>query len=69
MDDLATAGEPVLQVALMLLKYRRAADLDAVLRSLFQLSSQVISPQQAKNVLDTISVYGMSVNPVVGRRG
>ncbi len=40
--------------------------LDAVLRALFQVLSQVISPQQAKDLLDTIRVYVMSVNPVVG---
>ncbi len=66
MDDSAMVGEPILQVALTLLKYGRAAELDAVLRSLFQVLSQVISPQQAKNLLDTIRVYVMSVNPVVG---
>lgn len=37
-----------------------------MLRSLFQMLSQVISPQQANDLLDTIWVYVMSVNPVLG---
>lgn len=60
-------GEPILQVALSLLKYGRSVELDAVLRSIFELLSQVLSAERAKNMLDTIRVYVMSVNPVVGK--
>ena len=49
-----------------LLKYGRAVELDVVLRALFEFLSQMISPERAKNLLDTIRVYVMSVNPVVG---
>ena len=66
MDDSAMVGEPLLQVALTLLKYGRAVELDEILRALFALLSQMISPERAKNLLDTIRVYVMSVNPVVG---
>lgn len=54
MDDSAMVGEPILQVALTLLKYGRAVELDEVLRGLFAFLSQVISPERAKNLLDTI---------------
>ncbi|MFY8199456.1 MAG: hypothetical protein ACOVLE_02205 [Pirellula staleyi] len=37
-----------------------------MLRSLFQMLSQVVGIQQAKDLLDTIRVYVMSVNPVLG---
>lgn len=66
MDDGSMAGEPFLQVAFTLLKYGRDLDLETVLRSLFQTVSTAISPQQAENLLDTIRVYVMSVNPTVG---
>ena len=66
MDDSEMRGEPILQVALSLLKYGRSVELDAVLRSIFELLSQVLSAERAKNMLDTIRVYVMSVNPVVG---
>ncbi len=66
MDDSAMVGEPLLQVALTLRKYGRAAELDVVLRALFEFLSQMISPARAKNILDTIRVYVMSVNSVVG---
>ncbi len=66
MDDEAMVGDPILQIALTLLKYGRVAELDAVLRSLFQMLSQVVGIQQAKDLLDTIRVYVMSVNPVLG---
>lgn len=67
MDDAAMVGDPILQVALTLLKYGRTAELDGVLRALFQMLSQAINQQQAKNLLDTIRVYVMSVN--TGLRG
>ncbi|MEZ6087882.1 MAG: Rpn family recombination-promoting nuclease/putative transposase [Pirellulaceae bacterium] len=66
MDDATMVGEPVLQVAFTLLKYGRSSQLDAVLRPLFQMLSQAISQHQAKDLLDTIKVYVMSVNRVVG---
>jgi hypothetical protein len=59
-------GEPILQVALTLLKYGRASELEAVLRSLFEVLSQGLTTERAKNLLDTIRIYVMSVNPVVG---
>jgi hypothetical protein len=55
-------------MALTLLKYGRVAELNVVLRTLFQMLSQVISPQQARDLLDTIRVYVMSVNPVLGEK-
>jgi predicted transposase YdaD len=66
MDDSEMKGDPILQVALTLLKYGRRPDLEFVLRFLFELLSVAIQPQRAKDVLDTIRVYVMSVNPVVG---
>jgi len=66
MEDAAMVGDPILQMALTLLKYGRDAELDTVLRSLFQMLSQVVGLQQAKDLLDTIRVYVMSVNPVLG---
>ncbi len=68
MDDTAMGGEPILQVAFTLLKYGREPDFESSLRSLFQMLSQAISQQQAKNLLDTIRVYVMSVNPVIGEQ-
>jgi predicted transposase YdaD len=66
MEDAAMTGHPNLQVTLTLLKYGRGAKLEAALRLLFKMLSQVMSPQQARDVLDTIRVYAMSVNPSVG---
>ncbi len=66
MDDEAMVGDPILQIALTLLKYGRVAELDGVLRSLFQMLSQVVGLRQVKDLLDTIRVYVMSVNPVLG---
>jgi len=66
MDDAAMAGEPILHAALKLLKYGRDIDLEAILRPLFEMLAQVLSPQQAQNLLDTIRIYVMSVNPVIG---
>ena len=66
MDDSEMSGEPILQVALSLLKYGRSVELGAVLRSLFEVLSPVLSAERAKNIVDTIQVYVMSVNPVVG---
>jgi hypothetical protein len=66
MEDAAMTGHPNLQVTLTLLKYGRGANLEAALRLLFEALSQVMSPQQARDVLDTIRVYAMSVNPSVG---
>ena len=40
----------------------REAELQVVLRSLFEMLSQVLSPLQARDLLDTIRVYVMSVN-------
>jgi predicted transposase YdaD len=68
LDDKAMVGDPILQMALTLLKYGRVAELNVVLRTLFQMLSQVISPQQARDLLDTIRVYVMSVNPVLGEK-
>lgn len=48
------AGHPNLQVTLTLLKYRRGRELENVLRSLFEWLSEVLSPQKARNLLDTI---------------
>ncbi len=66
MDDAAMAGDSILQVALTLLKYGRTAELDALSRILFQMLSQKISQQLARDLLDKIRVYVMSVNPVLG---
>jgi predicted transposase/invertase (TIGR01784 family) len=66
MEDSKMAGEPILQVALALLKYGRSSELESVLRLLFELLARSIHSQQARDVLDTIRVYVMSVNPVVG---
>jgi len=66
MDDAAMSGEPILHAALKLLKSGRQADLEVILRSLFELLAQSLSPSQAKNLLDTIRIYVMSVNPVIG---
>lgn len=66
MDDSEMRGEPILQVALTLLKYGRERELEAVLRSLCELLSQGLTGERAKNLLDTIRIYVMSVNPVVG---
>jgi predicted transposase YdaD len=66
MDDGAMAGEPILHAALKLLKYGRRADLEVILRSLFEVLAQSLSAQQARNLLDTIRIYVMSVNPVMG---
>jgi hypothetical protein len=66
MADAAMVGDPNLQVTLTLLKYGRGKNLEEILRSLFEWLSEVISPQQARDLLDTIRVYVMSVNPVVG---
>lgn len=65
MCDAEMSGEPILQVALSLKKYSRSVELDAVLRSLFELLSQTLTAERAKNILDTIRVYVMSVNPMV----
>ena len=66
MDDKAMVGDPFLQIALTLLKYVRVAELDAVQRSLFQMLSQIVGLQHVKDLLDTIRVYVMSVNPDLG---
>jgi len=66
MDDTAMTGHPNLQVTLTLLKYGRGPSLEAALRSLFAMLSQVLTAQQASQLLDTIRVYAMSVNPSVG---
>jgi hypothetical protein len=66
MEDAAMVGEPILHAALKLLKYGRQADLEVTLRSLFEMLARVLSPQQAQNLLDTIRIYVMSVNPVIG---
>ena len=66
MADAEMVGDPNLQVTLTLLKYGRGENLENILRSLFQWLSEILSPQQARNLLDTIRVYVMSVNPVVG---
>lgn len=66
MDDAEMASEPILQATLKLLKYGRTPDLEVILRAMFEVLSQVLNAQQAKNLLDTIRVYVMSVNPVIG---
>lgn len=66
MADTEMVGDLNLQVTLTLLKYGRGENLDNILRSLFEWLSEVLSPQQARDLLDTIRVYVMSVNPVVG---
>ncbi|MBL8890096.1 MAG: Rpn family recombination-promoting nuclease/putative transposase, partial [Planctomycetaceae bacterium] len=66
MADDEMVGHPNLQVTLTLLKYGRGKNLEVILRSLFEWLSEILSPQQARNMLDTIRVYVMSVNPVVG---
>lgn len=66
MDDAGMSDDPILHTALKLLKYGRQADLEAILRSLFEMLSQSLSHAQAKNLLDTIRIYVMSVNPVIG---
>jgi len=66
MDDAAMSGEPILHATLKLLKYGRQADLEVILRSLFEMLAQTLSPQKAQNLLDTIRIYVMSVNPVIG---
>jgi len=49
-----------------LLKYGRQADLETVLRSLFEMLARELDPNQVKNLLDTIRIYVMSVNPIIG---
>ena len=66
MDDAKMTGDPILQVALALLKYGRGSELETVLRYLFDILARVMQPQRARDLLDTIRVYVMSVNPVVG---
>ncbi len=66
MADTEMVGDLNLQVTLTLLKYGRGKNLDNILRSLFEWLSEVLSPQQARDLLDTIRIYVMSVNPVVG---
>ncbi len=66
MDDATMAGDPILQVALTLLKYGRTTELDAILRTLYQMLAQILSQQQARDLLNTIRVYVMSVNSVLG---
>ncbi|TWT89410.1 Rpn family recombination-promoting nuclease/putative transposase [Neorhodopirellula pilleata] len=66
MDDTTMVGEPILQLALTLLKYGREPTLDVALRPVLQLLAQTVSPQQARNLLDTIRIYVMSVNPIIG---
>lgn len=66
MDDATMGGHPILQVALTLLKYGREPQLDVALRPLLQMLAQTIGMEQAKNVLDSIRTYVMSVNPIVG---
>jgi predicted transposase YdaD len=68
LDDAQMVGDPILQLTLKLLKYGRERELEAVLRSLFQMLAQVTSQQQAKDLLDTIRIYVMSVNPVIGEQ-
>ncbi len=68
MDDASMVGEPILQTALTLLKYGREAELQAVLRPLLQMIAQTLAPQQARNWLDTIRIYVMSVNPGIGEQ-
>ena len=66
MDDSVMAGDPILQVTFTLLKYGREADLEVFLRPVLQLLSRSFPGHQAKNLLDTIRTYVMSVNPIVG---
>ncbi len=66
MADEAMAGEPVLQVTLLLLKYGREPELDAVIRSVFRLIAEHFEGPRAASLLDTVRKYIMSVNPVVG---
>lgn len=66
MDDREMANEPILHAALKLLKYGRQTDLEVILRSLFEMLAQSLSAQQARNLLDTIRIYVMSVNPILG---
>jgi predicted transposase/invertase (TIGR01784 family) len=66
MEDADMVGHPNLQVTLTLLKYGRGLGLEQALRELFGMLAQSLTPQQATNLLDTIRVYAMSVNPVVG---
>ena len=58
-------GEPIFQIALTWLTYGRTSELEAVLKSLFELMSQGLMLERAKNLLDTIRIYVMSVNPKV----
>jgi hypothetical protein len=66
MADDYMPGEPVLRIALALLKYGRSLELVSVLRVLFELLAREMQPPQVKDVLDTIRTYVMSVNPVIG---
>jgi hypothetical protein len=66
MDDAKMAGPPILRAALTLLKYGRSSQLEFVLRRLFEFLADAIQPQQATAVLETLRLYVMSVNPVLG---
>ena len=64
--DAALVGEPILQLTFTLLKYGREPNLEVPLRQVLRLLSKSLSDQQAKNWLDTIRIYIMSVNPALG---
>lgn len=66
MADSVMAGEPILHVTFTLIKYGRDADLEMFLRPVLRLLSKSLPGYDAKNLLDTIRTYVMSVNPVVG---
>lgn len=66
MEDQKMTGHPVLQMALTLLKYGRESRLEVVLHSLFQVLAQSMSGQEARDVLDTVRSYVISVNPSIG---
>jgi hypothetical protein len=66
MADDSMPEEPILRIALALLKYGRSLELVSVLRVLFELLAREMQPPQVKDVLDTIRTYVMSVNPVIG---
>jgi hypothetical protein len=68
MSDTILVGDPVLQIALTLLKYGRDSRLQAALQSLFEKLARSIPSGQVENLLDTIRTYVMSVNPVVGEQ-
>jgi hypothetical protein len=55
-------GEPVLQVTLVLLKSGRSPEVLTLLRPFMERLSKTINGDEAKNLLETISVYIMSVN-------